>query len=39
MNKQKVWEIIKEEDIPEDRRTLKCKWIFKIKRTGFFRTR
>jgi hypothetical protein len=31
MDKQQVWEIIKKEDIPENRRTIKCKWIFKIK--------
>jgi hypothetical protein len=39
MDKQQVWEIIKKEDIPEDRRTIKCKWIFKIKRNGTFRAR
>jgi hypothetical protein len=32
MDKQQVWEIIKKEDIPEIRRTIKCKWIFKIKK-------
>jgi hypothetical protein len=36
MDKQQVWEIIKKEDIPEDRRTIKCKWIFKIKQHGIF---
>jgi hypothetical protein len=36
MDKQQVWEIIKNEDIPEDRRTIKCKWIFKIKQNGIF---
>jgi uncharacterized protein with HEPN domain len=25
MDKQQVWEIIKKEDIPEDRRTINCK--------------
>jgi Reverse transcriptase (RNA-dependent DNA polymerase) len=39
MNKKKVWEIIKKEDIPKNRRTIKCKWIFKIKRNGVFRAR
>jgi hypothetical protein len=39
MNKQQVWENIKKEDIPEDRRTIKCKCIFKIKRNGIFRAR
>jgi hypothetical protein len=39
MNKQKVWEIIKKEDIPEDRRTIKCKWIFKMHQNVIFRAR
>jgi hypothetical protein len=39
MDKQQVWKIIKKEDIPEDRRTIKCKWIFKIKQNGIFRVR
>jgi hypothetical protein len=30
---------MKKEDIPQDRRTIKCKWIFKIKRNGVFRAR
>jgi hypothetical protein len=30
---------MKKEDIPQDRRTIKCKWIFKIKRNGVFRSR
>jgi hypothetical protein len=34
MDKQQVWGIIKKEDILEDRRTIKCKWIFKEKRNG-----
>jgi hypothetical protein len=29
--------IIKKEDIPENRITIKCKWIFKIKQNGIFR--
>jgi hypothetical protein len=37
MDKQQVWKIIKKEDIPEDRTTIKCKWIFKIKRNVIFR--
>jgi hypothetical protein len=36
---QQVWEIIKKEDVPEDRRTIKCKWIFKVKRNVIFRAR
>jgi hypothetical protein len=39
MDKQQVWEIIKKEDIPENRRAINCKWIFKIKQNGIFRTR
>jgi hypothetical protein len=39
MYKQQVWKIIKKEDIPVDRRTIKCKWIFKIKRNGIFRAK
>jgi hypothetical protein len=39
MDKQQVWEIIKKEDIPEDRRTIKCKWVFKIKRNCIFSAR
>jgi hypothetical protein len=39
MEKKKVWEVMKKEDIPQDRRTINCKWIFKIKRNGVFRAR
>jgi Reverse transcriptase (RNA-dependent DNA polymerase) len=39
MTKKEVWEVMKKEDIPQDRRTIKCKWIFKIKRNGMFRAR
>jgi hypothetical protein len=39
MNKQLVWEIIKKDDIPENRRSIKCKWIFKIKKNGILRSR
>lgn len=39
MESKEVWEIIKKEDIPEGRRTIKNKWIFKINRNGIFRTR
>jgi hypothetical protein len=30
---------MKKEDIPQGRRTIKCMWIFKIKRNGVFRAR
>jgi hypothetical protein len=36
MEKKQVWEVMKKEDIPQDRRTIQCKWIFKIKRNGGF---
>jgi Reverse transcriptase (RNA-dependent DNA polymerase) len=39
MESKKVWEVIKKEDIPVRRRTIKSKWIFKIKRNGIFRAR
>jgi hypothetical protein len=39
MEKKQVWEVMKKEDIPQDRRTIKCKWIFKIKRNRVFRAR
>jgi len=39
MESKKVWEVIKNKDIPEGRRTSKSKWIFKIKRNGIFRAR
>jgi Reverse transcriptase (RNA-dependent DNA polymerase) len=34
-----VWEVIKNEDIPKYRRTIKCKWIFKVKQNGVFQAR
>jgi Reverse transcriptase (RNA-dependent DNA polymerase) len=39
MDNKKVWEIINKEDVPEERRTIKCEWIYKIKRNGIFRAR
>jgi hypothetical protein len=39
MDKQQVWEIIKKEDIPENRGTIQCKYIFKKKQNGTFRAR
>jgi small nuclear ribonucleoprotein (snRNP)-like protein len=39
MEKKQGWDIIKKEDITENRRTIKCKWIFKIKRNRIFRAR
>jgi hypothetical protein len=39
MDDKKVWEIINKEVVPEGRRTIKCKWIFKSKRNDIFRAR
>ena len=39
MDNKNVWEIINNEEVPEGRRTIKCKWIFKIKRNEVFRAR
>jgi Reverse transcriptase (RNA-dependent DNA polymerase) len=36
---KKVLEIINKEDVQDGRRTIKCTWIFKIKRNGVFRAR
>jgi hypothetical protein len=37
MDKQQVCKIMKKEDIPENRRTIKCRWIFKIKQNRISR--
>jgi Reverse transcriptase (RNA-dependent DNA polymerase) len=39
METEKVWESIKKQDVPVGKRTIKCKWIFKIKRNGILRAR
>jgi Reverse transcriptase (RNA-dependent DNA polymerase) len=39
MKSKNLWETIKKEEFPVGRRTIKCKWIFKIKRNGIFRAR
>jgi hypothetical protein len=39
MTKRGVWEIIDEKDVPNDRRCIKNKWSFKVKRNGVFRAR
>ena len=39
MNKRGVWRKIKRCDVPKDRRCVKCKWVFKVKRNGVFRAR
>ena len=39
MNKRHVWRLINRRDIPPNRRCVKCKWVFNIKRNGVFRAR
>ena len=39
MIKRKVWRVIRKRDIPPDRRCVKCKWVFKVKRNGVYRAR
>jgi hypothetical protein len=39
MEKRGVWEIIDEKNIQINRRCIKNKWIFKVKRNGIFRAR
>ena len=39
MTKRGVWEVIDEQNVPNDRRCIKNKWIFKVKRNGTFRAR
>jgi hypothetical protein len=36
MRNKGVWEVIDSNDIPNDRRYIKCKWILKSKETKFF---
>ena len=39
MNKRQVWRKMKRRDMPNGRRCVKCKWVFKEKRNGVFRAR
>jgi hypothetical protein len=39
MKKRGVWEIIRRREMPSDRRCVKSKWVFKIKRDGRYRAR
>jgi hypothetical protein len=34
-----VWEIVKTEEVPKDRKPIGCKWVFKKKRCGLHRAR
>jgi hypothetical protein len=39
MRKRGVWKVIKKTDMPKNRRCVKSKWIFDIKRSGTFKVR
>jgi hypothetical protein len=39
MEENKVWKKIKRSEMPKDRRCIKHKWVFEIKRSGVFRCR
>ena len=39
MIKHNVWRRTSKRQIPSNRRCIKCKWVFKIKRNGVFRAR
>ncbi|CAJ1934699.1 unnamed protein product, partial [Cylindrotheca closterium] len=39
MIRRGVWRKMKRRDLPYGRRCIKCKWVFKIKRNGVFRSR
>jgi hypothetical protein len=36
MEERKVWEIVEAKDIPEDRKAIGCKWVFKKKQFGLY---
>ena len=39
MEKNNVWRVIKKTDVPENRRLLGAKWVFKVKKNGVFKAR
>ena len=39
MEKNQVWRVIKEAEVPENRRLLGAKWVFKVKKNGIFKAR
>ena len=39
MKERKVWKVIDKNSIPKERRLIKCKWVWKIKRNGVYRAR
>ena len=39
MEKNNIWRVIKKTDVPENRRLLGAKWVFKVKKNGVFKAR
>ena len=39
MEKNDIWRVIKKMDVPENRRLLGAKWVFKVKKNGVFKAR
>ena len=39
MDERKVYRKVKKKDVPKNRRLIKCKWVFEVKRNGVFRCR
>ena len=39
MNTRSVWKKIKRSLVPKNRRLLRCKWVYKLKRNGVYRSR
>ncbi|KAL7428455.1 hypothetical protein ACHAXM_001277, partial [Skeletonema potamos] len=37
--KRDCFKVVKKSSVPKDRRTIKCKWVFKLKRNGVYRAR
>ena len=39
MEKNHIWRVIKKAGVPENRRILGAKWVFKVKKNGIFKAR
>jgi Reverse transcriptase (RNA-dependent DNA polymerase) len=39
MHLLKVWHVVNKNEVPKNRRCIKCKWVFDVKRNGVFRAR
>ena len=39
MKKNHMWRVIKKTNVPENRRLLGAKWVFKVKKNGVFKAR